>query len=365
MVELNEGQKRIRVSLVATVFVILVVFLIGLFWLASAPVQSVTLTLAFAAGLSMIVLPCTLPLVFIIVPLSMGKGYMKGLGMALFFGLGVIITLMLYGVLVAWLGQIFGLMKIVMYMFLVAGIAAFVFALTELRLLNFKIPSYTGALPRFVQEQGDYVKAFLMGLLLGNAGIGCPNPATYIILAHIATVGNIPWGIALQAVNGLGRVLPLLAFAILGILGVNASSWLVKKEVLVHKITGFLLLFFGAIIIVWGLYGHFWFLNTPLHAGWTRGFLRAGAGAAEYECCIDPPCKQCLTDKMFPNNSCLCRLEFEKGNLDGICGECRKGLAEGRGVYDIANRTQGRAFIIITLLTIIPTVWYFIRRPFG
>ncbi len=40
------------------------------------------LIIAYVAGLSMIVLPCTLPLVFIIVPLSMGQGYKKGLLMA-------------------------------------------------------------------------------------------------------------------------------------------------------------------------------------------------------------------------------------------------------------------------------------------
>ncbi|MBT8251707.1 MAG: cytochrome C biogenesis protein, partial [Nitrosopumilus sp.] len=45
--------------------------------------------IAYVAGLSMIVLPCTLPLVFIIVPLSMGQGYKKGLTMALLFGLGL------------------------------------------------------------------------------------------------------------------------------------------------------------------------------------------------------------------------------------------------------------------------------------
>ena len=39
------------------------------------------LIIAYLAGLSMIVLPCTLPLVFIIVPMSMGQGYKKGLFM--------------------------------------------------------------------------------------------------------------------------------------------------------------------------------------------------------------------------------------------------------------------------------------------
>ena len=63
------------------------------------------LIIAYVAGLSMIVLPCTLPLVFIIVPLSMGKGYRKGLTMALLFGAGLTITIATYGVGVATIGQ--------------------------------------------------------------------------------------------------------------------------------------------------------------------------------------------------------------------------------------------------------------------
>jgi len=59
------------------------------------------IVIAYVAGLSMIVLPCTLPLVFIIVPLSMGKGYKKGLSMALLFGIGLTITIASYGIVIA------------------------------------------------------------------------------------------------------------------------------------------------------------------------------------------------------------------------------------------------------------------------
>ena len=61
---------------------------------------------SFAAGLTMIVLPCTLPLAFVIVPLSMGKGAVKGLFIALCFGIGVAFTLSLYGVAAAIIGKV-------------------------------------------------------------------------------------------------------------------------------------------------------------------------------------------------------------------------------------------------------------------
>ena len=97
------------------------------------------LVIAYVAGLSMIILPCTLPLVFIIVPLSMGKGYKKGLSMALLFSLGLVITITSYGIAIAALGQSASLDQISTIMFLIAGIAAFVFGLSQLKIISLKI----------------------------------------------------------------------------------------------------------------------------------------------------------------------------------------------------------------------------------
>lgn len=363
MEELSPLQKKTRIYLVAAFFVLLVVFLIGIFWLSTTPARTVGLTLSFAAGLSMIVLPCTFPLVFVIVPLAMGKQAKKGLFMAILFGIGLIITLSLYGVAVAIGGQIFGLAKISKYMYLVAGIASLIFGLVELKLLKLKIPSYGGATPQFIQKQGDYLKSFFMGLFLGNAGIACPNPATYVILTFIAGSGSVLYGAGLQAVNGLGRFLPLLALTILAIVGVNASGWLMQKKGVIEATTGWALVFIGAFIVVLGIYGHWWFLNTPIHAGWTRWFgERIGAAVAEYECCIEPPCSQCLKGWIWGPGVCQCRIHLEKGHLDQVCPECREGLAEGRGVHEIARRTQGPAFALLGGLIIGPIAWYFVDR---
>lgn len=364
MDELTPIQKKTRIYLVSAFFILTAIFLVGIFWLASTPGQTVGLTLSFAAGLSMIVLPCTFPLVFVIVPLAMGKNPKKGLMMAVLFGLGLIITLSIYGVVVAWAGQIFGLASISKWMFLVAGAAALLFGLEELGLIRLKLPSYGGATPQFITKQGDYLKALFMGLFLGNAGIACPNPATYVILTYIASTGSVIYGAALQAVNGLGRFLPLLAITILAITGVNASMWFMRKKEVIQKATAFGLIVVGAFIVVWGLYGHIWFLNTPIHSGWTRWFGKVGGGqVAEYECCIEPPCTQCLQGNwIFPNGACECRIHLEQGHLDKVCPECRKGLAEGRGVFEMAKKTQGPAFALLGGLIIGPVIWYFIDR---
>ncbi len=365
MKSLTESEKRMRTYLVGGFFVILVIFLIGLFWLATSPTQGVGLTLSFAAGLSMIVLPCTLPLVFIIVPLSMGKSYKKGLFMALLFSLGLIITLTLYGVAVALLGKSLGLERVAQVMYIVAGIIAFVFGLVELKLLKFEMPSYK-RMPNFIQKQPDYSKALFLGLFLGNAGIGCPNPATYVILTWIAASGNVFYGAALQFVNGIGRALPLIALSILGILGVNATQAIIKRKETINKVTGWALVFFGAIIIVWGFYGHWWFLNTPVHEGWNKMAGKFSGKTAEYACCIDPPCSMCLEGKwIWPGGACLCRDALANGEMDKVCPECLKGIEEGKGVFDIAKRSQVPAFSILSALIIIPIVWYFWKKKYS
>lgn len=83
---LSKHDRRMRARLVLLAFVFFSVFVLGLSYLATTPAQTVGLTLSYTAGLSMIVLPCTLPLVFVIVPLCMGENYRKGFIMALLFG---------------------------------------------------------------------------------------------------------------------------------------------------------------------------------------------------------------------------------------------------------------------------------------
>ncbi len=362
MNELKPIQKKLRIYLAAVFFILVTIFLVGIFWLSSTPTQTVGLTLSFAAGLSMIVLPCTFPLVFVIVPMAMGKNPKKGLIMAILFGLGLIITLSIYGIVVAWAGKIFGLASISKWMFLIAGTAALLFGLSELELIKLRLPFYGGTTPRFIQKQGDYLKSFFMGLFLGNAGIACPNPATYVILTYIASSGSVVYGAVLQAANGLGRFLPLLAITILAIVGVNASMWLMKKKKVIQRVTAWSLIVVGAFIVVWGIYGHFWFLNTPIHEGWTMWFGKTiGAGTAEYQCCIDPLCSQCLKGWIWGPGVCKCRAMLAQGNLNNVCPECRAGLAEGKSVFDIAERTQRPAFVLLGSLILGPVVWYLIN----
>ncbi|NQV39995.1 MAG: sulfite exporter TauE/SafE family protein [Nitrosopumilus sp.] len=226
------------------------------------------IVIAYVAGLSMIILPCTLPLVFIIVPLSMGKGYKKGLSMALLFGLGLTITIASYGVAIAAIGQSASLDQVSTLMFLIAGLAAFVFGLSQLKIISLKMPSYSGT-PKFIQKRGEYTKSFFMGLLLGNAGVGCPNPLFYWLLIYIAGTGSIEIGASLGVVHGVGRAIPLILMSVLAVIGINATKSLTVKRESIERASGWMLIIIGAFLIINGLpEGHEWYEETFIHKGW-------------------------------------------------------------------------------------------------
>lgn len=249
------------------VFLFLVIFA-GLFWLARVTGHPVGVALSFAAGLSMIFLPCTLPWVFVIVPLTMGRGYKKGFFMAVLFGLGLILTITAYGIIVSQLGKYLGLDRVTRGMFVVAGLAAYLFGLSELGTLRFILPTYRGGFPKWVTTHGDYLKSFFFGLFSGNAGIGCPNPAFYVLLTYIATTGSAAVGAGLGFVHGLGRALPLLLFAILGIVGVNMLDWIRKGSAAINRVTGWALVALAPLIMNYGLLGMMWWEEGPYHRSW-------------------------------------------------------------------------------------------------
>ena len=228
------------------------------------------LVIAYIAGLSMIILPCTMPVVFVIVPLSMGHGYKKGLGMSLLFGAGLVVTITLYGLGVAILGNTASLDQISFTMFVIAGIIAYVFGLSQIKLVELKMPTYSGT-PNFILKRGDYAKSLFMGLLLGNAGVGCPNPMFYWLLIYIAGTGSVEVGSSLGLVHGVGRAIPLILISALAIVGVNATKGLVSNRLKIEKMTGWMLVFLGSFLIINGIPGgHQWYEETFVHIIWNN-----------------------------------------------------------------------------------------------
>ncbi len=229
---------------------------------------SVWLIISYLAGLSMIILPCTLPFTFIVVPMVMNKGYTKGLATALLFGAGMTVTLTLYGTALGFIGKATGLTQIYNILMLIAGIISYVYGLHRLGLITIHMPSYSG-IPKFVQKGGDYSKPYLMGMLVGNAGVGCTNPLFYMMLLYIMGTGSLEVGASLGFVHGIGRAIPLMLIAILAMLGFNPLTGLAAKRVKLEKFGGVLLVIIGSFLIINGIPdGQQWYMQYISHGLW-------------------------------------------------------------------------------------------------
>lgn len=316
-------EKKIFAGIALLLFVIIT---ISIFYLFSMSKNTVDLAFSYVAGISMIILPCTLPLVFIIVPLSIGKGYKKGFGMALLFGLGLSITIAIYGIFVAIAGNIIGLDEamgqagfISKILFMIGGSIALIFGLSELNLLKFKLPSFART-PKFIENQKDYAKVFFLGLFLGNAGVGCPNPLFYILLGDIAVKGSMLFGGWMGFIHGVGRATPLIFLSILGIIGINATSPILKYQIKIKKIIGWSLVILGIVIFMMGG-AHEWYEETVVHEGW---------------------------NKLVQST--------------GLPSELMKESHEHEGVKDFIPKEL--APWLLTALIIVPIIWYYIKKKF-
>ncbi len=264
------NSNSLKIGLVASAFILFSVILVALFSLWTSPALIPGYSLAFLAGISMIFLPCTFPLVFIIVPLALSKKAGKGLLMAIMFGLGLTLTFTLYGIGIGWLGGFVELYKIISWMLVIGGVAALIFGISELDLIKFKLPFRQTIIPASLQGKNDYILSFLLGFFLGNAGVGCPNPAFYILFGYVATLGDPTIGAALGALHGLGRVVPLLFLVVLAMIGINAMTKLATYQTKVKRWVAWALVGLGSFILTYGSFGMAWFENSIIHQAWNR-----------------------------------------------------------------------------------------------
>jgi len=270
-------SKRMLATIATTLFIIVVG---GLVWLATQQSNTVGALLSYTAGLSMIFLPCTLPLAFVIVPMAAREeDASRGVGLGVAFAFGLVVTLMAYGVVTAFLGGYFGLDQITRVMFVVAGLMALGFGLTELGLFHIPLPTVTHRVPNWISE--GYGKSFLLGIFLGNAGIGCPNPAFYVLLTYIASTGDVFVGGWLGLVHGLGRATPLLLLVILALIGIKFTDYLQSISKQLNTWTGTALVAVGSFILTYGLFGMHWWEDSIFHAGWNSVMYTISPALAE------------------------------------------------------------------------------------
>lgn len=181
------------------------------------------------------------------------------------FGLGLGITMTLWGTLLGGFGQAVGLDAVSQYLFLVGSAFAFVFGLWMVKVVNIPIPE--SGLPAFVQKGGSMGTPFLMGLLLGNWGVGCPDPVFWVLVTYILGSGDFAQGALLTGVYSVGRSLPIIGLGIVAILGVNLVPALIKRRTKVDRFFGLALIAIAGFLVSNVIAGD-WFEQSWTHIAW-------------------------------------------------------------------------------------------------
>src|SRR5581483_10739736 len=121
--------------------------------------QAATLLLAYVGGMAMLMTPCRFPVVLGIVPLCKGGRPVRGIVLALLFGAGLTITQTLWGVVIAAVGEMFGLREVARYLSVAGGVAAYLFGLSMLGLVALPMPTGTAWMPSGLRNRSEYLGA--------------------------------------------------------------------------------------------------------------------------------------------------------------------------------------------------------------
>lgn len=272
------ARKGVGLAVVLATTAIAVLVAAEMYVAGGGALRGAGLVASYLSGMTMLVLPCTLPMVLIMVPLVLARELRQGIAIALAFGAGVSMTLAGYGALVAQLGSSIGVTTTTRTMWLVGGVAAWLFGCSQLGLFKIPMPSFGLRMRGKGFAKAGPMQAFFLGLLLGNAGLGCPCPSWYLLLTGVASSGSPTYGAAIGLAQGLGRITPILALAVAAMLGLDATGAILKKRQTVERTSGATLVILGAGIVVFMALAHSWWEATVIHAGWNH-FLAFIGGA--------------------------------------------------------------------------------------
>jgi len=167
----------------------------------------VALPLAFLGGIIAGLNPCCLP----IYPAAAGccaalkkDTVRENIGVATLFILGGSVVTTILGVISGLAGQVFG--QVGSWPFYVISIVPIIFGLYLLKVIHFKLPTFSGI---NLKARGA-LGAFFMGGLLGVVITPCATPILAGLLSYVATTGNPTWGGLLLFIYGIGIGIPII-----------------------------------------------------------------------------------------------------------------------------------------------------------
>lgn len=225
---------------------------------------AIAFSLSLVIGVTMIVVPCSFPMIFSLSPVAEEAKTARGWLMTMsLFTLGLVLPMAAVGALVGGIGS--GLSElfsenakaIAVSLYSAVGLFALLYALGEFGVL--RLPSLTtSATPGFISRLPHYRRSFMLGLVIGGGlGIGCPFPTYHALLGWTAAVGSVWYGAALLGVNAIGRALPLFVIGLLFFAGVRpqtVTNWLQERRQTVKLVNGVGLTIVGAFLLIfWGV----------------------------------------------------------------------------------------------------------------
>lgn len=172
------------------------------------------LLLAFIIGLLLNLTPCVYPVIPITISYFGGRAQGSRLGLSANVGaywLGMACTYTALGAMAALSGGMLG--QWLALPWVVAGLALvfLLLASSMFGLWEIRLPASLGRLAS--ANRGGVLGAFLMGLTVGIMAAPCIGPVVLGLMAQVASVGRLSYGLAVFALLSLGLGLPLSVLA--------------------------------------------------------------------------------------------------------------------------------------------------------
>ncbi len=276
----NSFGIKLRIYLLGLAIILFVFIVVGILtYLTNFSNHTIGFSFSYLAGLSMLFLPSTLPLVFFIAPITMNEAPKKGITMALFFGAGMLITSTVYEAALIYAGGAMDVLMATVIAVIVGGGWVYVLGLSEIGLVKMNIPG----LSHTAQKHADYLKVFLMGFSLASVTFWFQNPIFYFLHMGIKdTVGAFTGG-SIAIAYDLGKATALIFITTLGIIIINATSG-IKKVIIkpdigsVTKVTDWGLLFVGAFLLTFGGLFRRWYQESEVYLAWNNMLITLSDG---------------------------------------------------------------------------------------
>lgn len=204
--------------------------------------------LVFLGGAATGMNPCVYPTIPVIIGYISGQKSdtrTRGLALALAFVLGLAVTYVILGATVGFLGSVLGLPRNV-WMYIVAAVCILV-GLNMAGLLPISFATVAPGQSKW-SEMSGFLGAIVLGMMFGLVASPCAMPILTLIIALIASKGQVVYGSTLMFVYAVGHGLPLV---IIGTVAGALTSLerFTKYSVTIQRVGGWLLIAVGAYFI--------------------------------------------------------------------------------------------------------------------